>query len=590
MLATVVLLAPLAGCGLFGPDTGPEEVAKQFLDALAAGDNAAAAAKTDSADSAKPLMDKVRGALKPAAVTTKLDRVDTGDDGATAAYTVSWDLGKGRTWAYPATADIRVNDGEWQVHWATSVLHPKLAAQQSIVLREEEPPLAPVLDRDGIPLLNPEAVVSIQFEQAKAGDVAGVTGKLAGAVARFDPAITPQSITDGAAKQPGQPYQVALLRDADYQVIKPEIYDLPGVRFRGGTRLLPVDRALATQLLPGLRKTVEDQVAGKAGWRVVTLGPTGSEVDELHIKQALPASAVATSLGRGVQAAAEVAIDPLPTPAMIVAIQPSTGDLLAVAQNAPADAQGAIALTGQYPPGSTFKIATSVAALRSGKVTADSPVPCPGTMTIGPRVIPNSGGFDKGTIPLHSAFAFSCNTTFAQLASGMPEDALTEAATQLGIGVDFVASGITTITGSVPPAKDGTERAEDGIGQGKVVASPFGMALAAATVASGTLPRPVLLRGTTTKADTQPKQVEQPVLDAVRQMMREVVTGGTAGTLAGVPNVHGKTGTAQFGDGTHAHGWFVGYRDDLAFAVLVTDAGVSAPATEAAKRFLEAPS
>lgn len=588
----VVLLAPLAGCGLFGPDTSPDEVTKQFLDAFAAGDSAAAAARTDSADSASPLMDKVRTALKPAAVTAKLDRVNLNEDedGATAAYTLSWDLGRGRTWSYPATADLRVNDGEWQVHWATSVLHPKLAAQQSIVLREEDPPLAPVLDRDGVALLNPENVVSILFEQAKAGDVAGVTGRLAGAVARFDPTITPRTITDGAAKRPGQAYQVALLRDTDYQLIKPEIYDLPGVRFQEGTRLLPVDRTLATQLIPSLRKTVEDQVAGRAGWRVVTLGPTGSEVDELHIKQAQPANAVATSLGRGVQAAAEAAIDPLPTPAMIVALQPSTGDVLAVAQNAPADAQGPIALTGQYPPGSTFKIATSVAALHAGTITADTPVPCPGSMTIGPRLIPNSGGFDKGTIPLFSAFAFSCNTTFAQLAAGMPEDALTEAASRLGIGVDFVIPGITTITGSVPPGKDTTERAEEGIGQGRVVASPFGMAVAAATVASGTLRNPALLRGTTTKADSTPKPIEQPVLDAVRRMMREVVTGGTAGGLAGLPNVYGKTGTAQFGDGKHSHGWFVGYRDDIAFAVLVTDAGVSAPAIDAAKRFLEAPS
>lgn len=76
------------------------------------------------------------------------------------------------------------------------------------------------------------------------------------------------------------------------------------------------------------------------------------------------------------------------------------------------------------------------------------------------------------------------------------------------------------------------------------------------------------------------------MLDALRGMMREVVTDGTATLLKPLPDVRGKTGTAQFGDGTRSHGWFVGYTGDLAFAVLTTDAGTSRPAVEAAQRFL----
>jgi cell division protein FtsI/penicillin-binding protein 2 len=273
---------------------------------------------------------------------------------------------------------------------------------------------------------------------------------------------------------------------------------------------------------------------------------------------------------------------------MIVAIQPSSGDLLAVAQNAAADKEGAVALTGRYPPGSTFKIATAAAALESGSVTADTMVGCPGTTTIEGRQIPNSNKFDKGTIPLHSAFAFSCNTTFATLASTMAPGALTDTAKQLGIGVDFVIPGITTVTGSVPPATGTVERAEDGFGQGKVVVSPFGLAVAVSTVATGTMPKPVLVRGTETKADATPPPVGGAVLASVREMMREVVTVGTAGLLASLPDVRGKTGTAQFGDGTHAHGWFAGYQGDLAFAVLLTDSGGSTVAVQATARFLSA--
>jgi cell division protein FtsI/penicillin-binding protein 2 len=71
-------------------------------------------------------------------------------------------------------------------------------------------------------------------------------------------------------------------------------------------------------------------------------------------------------------------------------------------------------------------------------------------------------------------------------------------------------------------------------------------------------------------------------------MMRQVVTEGTATGLRGSGEVYGKTGTAEYSqNGTNrAHGWFVGYRGDLAFAVLVVDGGSSGPAVGIAQRFL----
>jgi len=132
------------------------------------------------------------------------------------------------------------------------------------------------------------------------------------------------------------------------------------------------------------------------------------------------------------------------------------------------------------------------------------------------------------------------------------------------------------------------ERAEDGFGQGKVLASPFGMAVVAATVAKGQQPVPSLLRGQETKVNHRSATVPPTVLDPIRQMMREVVEVGTAQLLADIPDVRGKTGTAQFGDGVNSHGWFVGYRGDLAFATLVLGANSSIPAVETTGKFLRA--
>lgn len=585
----LLLIIPLAGCGVFGSDPKPEDTAEAFVDALARGDLAAAAKETDSADSAKAQLAEVRAALEPKSVRANVEEV-TQADGATtanAAYKITWDLGKGREWTYEAHFEVRSADDAWKVHWNPTVIHPKLAQQQAIAVQGQQPELAPVLDRDGNALLSPSQVISVLLEKDKAGDVNAVAGALATALSGFDNTITQASILSGVGKAPaGHPYQVIALRQTDYELVKPQIYELPGVRFTSAPRLLAADKNLAPTVLPGIRKVVEADLTGKAGWRVITIDPSGAEVEELYAKAAQPAKAAVITLSLAAQNAAQAAVNTEPTPSMIVAMQPSTGELLAVAQNVVADAQGPVALMGRYPPGSTFKIATATAALSAGKVTNATPVGCPSAITIDGREIPNAGRFDKGTIPLSSAFAFSCNTTFAQLASQMGPNELTNSAKSLGLGVDFVMPGATTVTGSVPPTTNVVERAEDGFGQGKVVASPFGMALVVSTVANGKMPKPVLLRGAETKVDKSPPSVSPQVLTGVRDMMLEMAKITPA--LAPFPNLHGKTGTAQFGDGTHSHGWFVGYRGDLAFAVLLTDAGSSGTAVAAATRFLGA--
>ncbi|MPZ84244.1 MAG: penicillin-binding protein [Actinophytocola sp.] len=589
VLAAVLVTLPVAGCGLFGDDgPTPSDIADDYLGAFAEGDSAAAAGLTDSPDSAKALLDDIRDGLAPEKVAAKLADVETGEGTATVRFDVAWDFGHGRRWEYPGRMELREQDKTWKVHWSTTVVHPELAEQQSIALQNEQPELAPVLDRDGALVMSPDRVISVLFEPAKAGDAGAVAGALATALSGFDRSITQKSIMDGAAKGPeGQPYQVVLLRSSDYEAVKPRIYELPGVRFTASPRLLPADKKLAPTLLPGIRKLVEDELIGSAGWRVITTDASGAEVAELYAKPAEPAQAARVTLSLGVQNAAQSALASEPTPSMIVAMRASTGELLAVAQNPVADKQGALALTGRYPPGSTFKIVTAIAGIASGKTQPNAKVGCPGTLTIQGRVVPNNDEFDKGVIPLHSAFAFSCNTTFAELATKLGPSDLTDTARSMGLGADFVLRGATTVTGSVPPATNVVERAEDGFGQGKVVASPFGMALVASTVASGTMPTPSLLVGSPTESDTPDAEPLDPTIrTAMHAMMREVTQ--RTPVLAPYPDIRGKTGTAQFGDGKRAHGWYVGFRGDLAFAVLITDANTSAKAVAATARFMSA--
>jgi hypothetical protein len=580
-LLTAMVFAPLSACGLFGGDA--EDAAQSFLDALAAGDVPAAAAATDDPAAAADLLG-YRNALEPLSVRAHGLRIEEEGAATTAWFTLSWDFGDGRIWTYDAGAALRDTPEGWRVAWAPSVLHPDVGPGQRLRLDTLDVAVPPVLDRDGIELMSPQRVVRLLLDPAAVN--AGAAQELAKQLHSFDPAITEQSILHGAAAAPdGQRYPVVTLRGPDYDGIRTAVVDLPGVSTVEDTRLLSADPDLSSPLLAGLAAEVDELRAAQPGWRIAAIGSDG-RLEVLHEEPPSAVEPLMTSVDVEVQRAAQQALAPIEQQAMIVAVQPSTGELLAVAQTPAADREGAPALVGRYPPGSTFKIVTTAAALQAGAVTADTVLPCPYTENVQGRQITNDG-FALGEVPLHTAFANSCNTTMARLAVDLPPDALATTAAQLGLGIDHVAPGMTTVAGSVPPAPRPEQRVEWSIGQGEVLASPFGMALVAAAVVRGHAVTPVLLPGRSTTSDRTPPALEPGVVENLRAMMRETVTAGSATALADLPDVAGKTGTAQFGDGTHAHGWFVATAGDLAVAVLVVDGGSSAPAVHAAGRFLE---
>lgn len=591
LAAVLGVLLATAGCGVFG-DTGPEDTATAFLAAWSAGDDGRAASLTDDPARAGELLATTRKALAPEGLSATLGQVRTDADSATAAVDVDWQLGRQRNWRYLGEVELRPapeTEEGWRVHWAPTVVHPDLAAGQRLAVRTEVPSPAPVVDRGGAPLLEATTVVAVLLDRRATGDLPAVTGALAAALSPFDPRITQASITDGAARTPdGQAYPVAVLRETDYAQVKTAIHHLPGVRFTTSERLLAPNSDFGRQVLPGVRDEAAEQLEGVPGWSVSIVDSSGAAVRSLAEQAPRPGTTVGVGMDRAIQSAAEDAVEPVVQQAMLVAVSASTGDLLAVAQNPAADAEGPLALTGRYPPGSTFKVVTATAAMAEDGVTVDTQLACPGTTVIGGRVVPNAGRFDLGTVPLLTAFARSCNTTFAQLAVQLEPGALPAAALRLGLGADYAVPGIVTITGAVPASAEEVLRAENGFGQGQVLASPFGVALAAAVVAHGAPVVPQLIRGRPTGVLVPATVPDPAALGQLRAMMRAVVTDGTASALAGLGEVYGKTGTAEFtGDG-RAHGWFMGYRGDVAFAVLVVDGASSAPAVQVAQRFLSA--
>ena len=357
------------------------------------------------------------------------------------------------------------------------------------------PRRASVNELGGTDVLVPRVVYHYQLDAVRAGaELMASARSVVDTLHRYDDTLDPQRLAEQASSANG-PLGLITLRKDDHDMVAPVIDGLPGVVVTPQADLLPTDDTFAPAIISQVKEAVVHELDGKAGWRVVSVNQNGVDVDVLNQVPPAPAPSMSITLDRAVQDAAQEAVNAQGLKAMLVAIRPSTGDILAVAQNAAADVDGPTAVTGLYPPGSTFKIVTAGAAIDRNMATPDTLLRCPGEAEIGHRVVPNYNRFDLGTVPMAKAFANSCNTTFAELASRMPPTALTVAASQYGIGPDYQIDGITTVSGTVPPTVNLTERTEDGFGQGKVLVSPFGMALVAATVAAGKTPLPRLIVG-----------------------------------------------------------------------------------------------
>ena len=587
-LAAAALLAT-SGCWWNEDEPGPGDVAQSFLDGWA-GDAPTAAARTDNPDQAAAAIQAMRTALGEGAklTLTKGAASDQDDSHATVAYSASWALpGIDTPWRYDGTLPLVRGDGGWAVQWGWSDLHPRLGPDPDLMVRRRLPDRAPLQDAAGQPLFAATPVVAVGVQPGKVTDLPGLAAKLAAALD-----VEAGDIVAGVTKaKPNAFVSVITLRRPDYERVKPTIYDLPGTVFRSSTQLLGPTRRFAQPLLgrvgaptaevlqelgpgyggtdqvgvSGLQRALNDRLTGRPGADIVA----GTEV--IGKLDGTPGTPVRTTVDRSVQAAADAAVATMRTPAALVAVRPSTGAVVAVANNEAAPYE--LGLAGRFPPGSTFKVVTATALLQAGVVQPATAVDCPATTVVYGKQFQNSDRFDLGRVPLRTAFAKSCNTTFTGLSQRLDDAALPPAAALYGIGSEW-SLPVPSFGGSVPAPKDDTEKAADAIGQGRVEVSPLAMALASAAVAKGSGLVPSLVAGSP-PAGTAPPGPPAAVLPALRELMRAVVTEGTATALNGVPGapVSGKTGTAEYGTAVppRSHAWFTGYQGDLAFAVFVQD-------------------
>ncbi|MGW4946276.1 penicillin-binding transpeptidase domain-containing protein [Actinoplanes sp. NPDC004185] len=536
---------------------------------------------------------------------------------------LDWTLPGGTSWSYQSTVRLtkRNTDG-WRVIWEPAIVHSELTAGDQLELRRKAADRADVLGADGKPIVTQRPVVTVGVTPNRITDQAKLFSELGKLFKSIDVAVDFKLIGERVkdATDDGAFIDIVTLRRPDYDKIRDGVRALDGTVFQEGQRELAPTRPFARALLGtvdpatrddldanpealrendqvghgGLQQRYDAQLRGTAGQSVVIARRTPDdqvEDSQLFSNEPVAGKPIKTTLDVAMQNAADAAVAKEKQPSALVAIRISDSSIVAAA-NGPEGAGVNTAMTGQVPPGSTFKMVSTLGLLDKKAVTLDGKVDCPKTKKVSGRSFKNSHDMELGSVPFRVDFAKSCNTAFVNLAPKLGADGLQDAATKLGLGAKWDL-GADSFSGKISPADSPTELAAATFGQGATAVSPLAMAGATAAVARGQFIQPKLVTEPAPAAPVAdgPKLAETSI-QPLHTMMREVVTKGTATDLADVPGkpVLGKTGTAEFKDGEEeTHAWFVGWQGDIAIAVMVEKGGAGAEAAvPIAARFLTA--
>ncbi len=498
-------------------------------------------------------------------------------------------------WSYDVTAEVRENaEGRWRVWWTPQTFHPELTAGTKFVRHRELPERASILDGSGGRLTQDGPVVRVGVEPRRVDP--DVTYAELGKVLGVDLGDLRKR---AEAAPPTQFVHALTVRRSSYDDMASLLDEVPGVVTQDATMSLAPTSSYARGILgvvgaatkeamadagplamdtdliglSGLQREYEPQLAGTPGGSIELVdAKSGEQKAELFRTDAEPGEPLQTTLEPFAQEAAERAVERQDKPTSVVAVRASTGEILAAA-NGPGITSYNRAFVGRYPPGSTFKV-VSVAALLAGGLGIDDRVRCPAEVNVGGKRFRNAGNGRLPDGPLLDAFAHSCNTTVVERANGLDDLALLAMADRFGIGEPWKL-GLPAYSGSVPEPRDLTDRAATMIGQSRVQMSPLGMALVAAAADTGQARRPVLLPKVA-PGGAAGEKLPGVLRTQLRHLMRAVVERGSARSLD-VPGeaVHAKTGTAEYGtqNPPRTHAWMIGFRGDVAFAVVIEDGG-----------------
>ncbi|MEU4465740.1 penicillin-binding transpeptidase domain-containing protein [Streptomyces sp. NPDC024017] len=346
---------------------------------------------------------------------------------------------------------------------------------------------------------------------------------------------------------------------------------------RDGSELTKEKYPSLGPVLDALRDKYGDKAGGTPGIELVVRhdGDGAHDTPLLTLAKGEPGK-LTTTISPSAQAAAEKAVKRF-AQSSVVAVKPSTGEVLAVA-NHRTDGFNA-AFQGEAAPGSTMKIITAAMLIDNGVTSMNGPAPCPDTAVWQSQTFKNLTNMKSNeNATLANSFMRSCNTAFIKLIDEKPlTDAslAQEAEERFGLGQDNWKTGIASFDGRVP-AVDGPDRAAGAIGQGQVQMSPLNMASVTATAITGAFRQPYLV---SPKLDgrelAQAQGLRSSTAAQLKQMMRLTATQGTAAqAMAGLGgDIGAKTGSAEVDGNAKSNSWFTGFRNDIAAAAMTEEGG-----------------
>ncbi len=503
--------AGLAACG----DGATGEVQKMldgYTDAIGEGKAVAAASFTSSPDSAGTVIATTLRDMNAKTVEVTASNVQRYSGGnATFDVKTHWNFGDGRDWDYTTKGSASQLSIGWRISWDPAVLAPGLTPETSIrqIRTDAKPPK--VFAADKSELMFAGTVHRLTVDPNRTKNLTDSLQRVAKIVSPVAPLVTPDSLAAKAKENPGKPVPVVDLRDDDFGVLGDELKAVPGLQDSTTGDLLISNRQLFSPLFDGIKGAWQANRDATAGWEVQLLSK-GKPPTKIVGYQGPPGPDLRTAMDPKVQLDAENAVVQLGQPAAMVVVSVSTGAVLAAAQNTQAS-------------------------------TVSSTWALTGLSTTGPVLEPVYGAVNQ--------------------AAGTDAGKQSKLLAPLGMGTDFAMTGVKTVTAQLP-GTGGRAAAE--LSADTVKASPFGMAVFAAAIAKGRTTAPYVVQGQTARPSAPLGEVDGKILTAVRAKMDATVSPSGDGSDLTTTKVKGLVGT----NGPEGPGWFIGYRGDQAFAIMVT--------------------
>jgi penicillin-binding protein A len=536
-LAVLALLSFLAGF-LLGGGSPELEASERFADAWRARDYAAMHAELGPAAASEYPLGRFQELYEDAAETATLSELEIGEaegpEEVDGTEAVELPVTAGTSAFGELSGTIAIPVADGAVDWRPHLVFPGLQSGERLDRRTRAPQRAAILAADGTPLAKGPSTA----RSSPLGDAAiDVTGEIGTATGE----------------------RAAALRAAGF----------------------PPGTLIGTS---GLEQAFDDRLAGTPGGQLLATGGGGERI--LATSQPQAGEPVQTTIDPDLQEAAVTALGA--QFGGVAVLDAASGEVKALA---------GIAFSSPQPPGSVFKVVTTVAALEAGAVTTDEEFPVETEALVEGRAISNAGDAPCGGSFVES-FAESCNSVFAPLGAEVGGEKLLATAEEFGFNSKPTLFGAEATTAIDPPASTipdpiGSELdvAVSAIGQGQVLATPLQMASVAQTIAGGGTRSPTpIVTEEGLGPDAVPVEVTDPeTASTVRDLMIENVESGT-GVAADIPEaqVAGKTGTAELGPDPEApsipgedpvleeNAWFTSFAPAnsprLAIAVMIVDA------------------